>query len=105
MNFKGKSVQSQSNFSHFFMPKNLLEQSNYFLKNSINLTEADIVTLQDCIREHNTLYYLQEAPVISDEEYDRLFHALKSLEKKFHIEDIASPTQSIAVLVGNQFQK
>jgi DNA ligase (NAD+) len=87
------------------MLKNLLEQSNYFLKNIANLTEADIVPLQECIREHNALYYLQEAPVISDEEYDKLFHTLKSLEKKFHIEDAASPTQSIAVLVGNQFQK
>jgi DNA ligase (NAD+) len=87
------------------MSKNLLEQSNYFLKNSANLMEADVVALQDCIREHNALYYLQEAPVISDEEYDTLFHTLKFLEKKFQIEDAASPTQSIAVLVGNQFQK
>jgi DNA ligase (NAD+) len=87
------------------MPKSLLENSHYFLQNIQTLTQDDIVSLQECIREHNVLYYNSESPVISDEEYDRLFHVLKELETKFGIVDATSPTQSIAVLVGNQFQK
>lgn len=87
------------------MPKSLLEISHYFLQNIQTLTQDDIVSLQECIREHNALYYNSESPVISDEEYDRLFHILKELETKFGVVDAASPTQSIAVLVGNQFQK
>ncbi len=87
------------------MPKTLIEQSNYFLQNLSILGLADIASLQECVREHNALYYNSEAPIISDREYDILFAKLKELEEKYDVVDINSPTQSIAVLVGNQFQK
>ena len=32
--------------------------------------------LIDCITEHNRRYYLQNAPIISDFEYDQLFNFL-----------------------------
>jgi DNA ligase (NAD+) len=34
------------------------------------------------IERHNRLYYVEERPEISDDEYDRLFHELKQLEEE-----------------------
>ena len=39
--------------------------------------------LIDCITEHNRRYYLQNAPIISDFEYDQLFNFLKRIESEF----------------------
>ena len=49
------------------------------------------------IRRHDTLYYVENTPAISDREYDQLFAELKHLEKK-HPELITpdSPTQRVA---------
>lgn len=52
--------------------------------------------LCDIIREHNRNYYVLNAPVISDFEYDLLMKELEGLEKKFP--DLAredSPTQTV----------
>lgn len=76
-----------------------------FLSRKDSLTSEDLSFLQNLIREHNTLYYNNETPVISDNEYDELFAILKNLETKLWIQDKDSPTQKIAVLVSNQFQK
>lgn len=49
------------------------------------------------IRHHDYLYYVEDRPEISDEQYDRLFHELEDLEKRFPdlIAD-DSPTQRVA---------
>ena len=39
--------------------------------------------LVDEIRRHNRAYYVEARPVISDQEYDRLYHELLDLEKEF----------------------
>lgn len=83
----------------------LIKKSDYFLKNTENLTRDDIFSLQEIIREHNSLYYNSQDPVITDREYDDLFKILKSLEEKYNVFDPNSPTKRIDVLVGNQFQK
>jgi DNA ligase (NAD+) len=57
------------------------------------------------IREHNRLYYQDEAPIISDTEYDILFHALARLEADHDMLDEASPTAKLAILASGQFQK
>ena len=69
------------------------------------LTKDDIRTLRDCIRAHNTLYYQKQSPIISDEEYDRLFAQLRELEKEHGDIDPTSPTQSIQVYLDRQFEK
>ncbi|MDD2565818.1 MAG: NAD-dependent DNA ligase LigA [Candidatus Gracilibacteria bacterium] len=84
---------------------NLVEKSNYFLKKSSITSLDEIRDLQDIIREHNSLYYNQESPVISDMEYDNLFKLLKKSEEELNIFDPNSPTKRIDVLAGNQFQK
>jgi len=35
------------------------------------------------LNEHNYRYYVLDAPVISDEEYDRMFRRLKELEEQY----------------------
>lgn len=37
--------------------------------------------LTETLEQHNYLYYVMDAPVVSDAEYDRLFHELRELEE------------------------
>ncbi|MGH9361433.1 MAG: NAD-dependent DNA ligase LigA [Thermoanaerobaculia bacterium] len=59
--------------------------------------EARIHELATAIRHHDYLYYVQDNPEVSDEEYDRLFRELCDLEERFP--DLVapdSPTQRVA---------
>jgi DNA ligase (NAD+) len=48
------------------------------------------------LERHNRLYYVEDAPQISDAEYDRLFDELKSLEDEFpELRTPDSPTQRV----------
>jgi DNA ligase (NAD+) len=56
-----------------------------------------IAKLRSEIRHHDYLYYVEDRPAVSDEEYDRLYRELVALEEKFPdliAED--SPTQRVA---------
>jgi DNA ligase (NAD+) len=59
-------------------------------------TEKQINSLRDEIRRHEDLYYLEENPEISDQEYDELIEKLRKLEAQ-HPELIRpdSPTQRV----------
>lgn len=83
----------------------LLSLSTDYLRRKDNLKPDDIATLRDVIREHNRLYYQDEAPVISDTEYDELFHALARAESDYDMFDETSPTARLAILASEQFQK
>jgi NAD-dependent DNA ligase len=62
--------------------------------------------LIDVINYHNYLYYVKAAPVISDYQYDKLFHYLEDIEKKFpNLIRKDSPTQRINVVVQEEFKK
>jgi DNA ligase (NAD+) len=56
-----------------------------------------IAALRDDIRHHEERYYIQNAPEISDEEFDRLLHELERLEAD-HPDLVTpdSPTQRVA---------
>ncbi|HEU5238101.1 MAG TPA: NAD-dependent DNA ligase LigA [Pyrinomonadaceae bacterium] len=60
-------------------------------------TQQSVNKLRDEIRRHDELYYLEENPEISDQEYDALMEKLRELEAK-HPELITadSPTQRVA---------
>ncbi|RMA97924.1 NAD-dependent DNA ligase LigA [Hydrogenothermus marinus] len=80
----------------------LIELTRQLLKLDISkikdIKEAEevAVKLRDVIRYHDWRYYVLSNPVISDYEYDQLFHKLKELEKKFpQIITPDSPTQRI----------
>lgn len=83
----------------------LLAQTTDLLSRAASLSREDIPLLQEVLREHNRLYYAEQSPIISDQEYDRLFQVLKDLEERFGVFDSTSPTKRIDVLVSNQFQK
>lgn len=83
----------------------LLSQTEYFLSRIDRLKSTDIASLQSLIRAHNHQYYELESPIISDTEYDRLFHALARLEADSGVFDPNSPTAKLAIQVSEQFQK
>ena len=45
--------------------------------------------LVEGIRKHDDLYYVEAKPIISDREYDKLYHELLDLEKQFP--DLVTP--------------
>jgi DNA ligase (NAD+) len=68
--------------------------------------KKDIERLRDIINYHNKKYYEENAPVISDGEYDRLYSRLKKLEEtypRFKTKD--SPTLKIGEKVSGLFEK
>ena len=83
----------------------LLSLSTDFLARRDNLKQTDILPLREVVREHNRLYHQEESPVISDTEYDELFHALARAEADYDMFDEASPTARLAILASEQFQK
>lgn len=83
----------------------LLSLSTSFLARKNNLKKDDILTLREVIREHNRLYHVLEQPIISDTEYDQLFHTLARLEVDHNMLDADSPTAQLAILASEQFQK
>ncbi len=83
----------------------LFLQTQSYLSRISKLGKKDISDLRKILVEHNNLYYLKNDPIISDREYDILFHALARLEADFSDFDPESPTARIAVLASEQFQK
>jgi len=65
------------------------ELQKYISKNNdlskSNISESEISKkyqeLIDCITDHNHLYYINSAPIISDLEYDQLFDYIKKIEE------------------------
>jgi DNA ligase (NAD+) len=58
--------------------------------------KEQIEKLKATINYHNHLYYVKDAPEISDAEYDRLLHALRDLESQYPEYITAdSPTQRV----------
>lgn len=61
-----------------------------------NATGKRITDLRKIIEYHNKRYYQQDAPEISDAEYDRLMRELQELEHQYPDDDLAfSPTQRV----------
>ncbi len=67
--------------------------------------KKEIEKLAKEINEHNYRYYVLDAPVISDEEYDRLFRRLKELEEQHHYVLPDSPTQRVGAPPLEKFEK
>jgi DNA ligase (NAD+) len=61
-----------------------------------NQAESRVRELHALLRHHDYLYYVKDAPEVSDEEYDRLFHELKDLEERYpELLTSDSPTQRV----------
>jgi DNA ligase (NAD+) len=58
--------------------------------------EKRIKKLRETIERHNRLYYVEDAPEITDAEYDRLFRELQALEAEHpRLRSADSPTQRV----------
>lgn len=74
----------------------------------MNIHEAEkrIIELRRILNHHNYLYYVLDAPEISDDEYDKLFKELKSLEERFpQFMDPNSPTQRVGAKPLEKFNQ
>lgn len=67
--------------------------------------QKEIIALRRELEKHNRLYYVEDAPVISDYEYDMLMQKLKALEAE-HPELIIpdSPTQKVGGAALSKFE-
>lgn len=71
-----------------------------------NLFKNRIEYLKEEISKHNKLYYENNAPQISDAEYDALFRELRDLEKSFpQFATADSPTQKVGSNVSEEFKE
>ncbi|WP_405963255.1 NAD-dependent DNA ligase LigA [Streptomyces sp. NBC_00723] len=60
--------------------------------------------LAEQIEEHRFRYYVKDAPVISDAEFDRLLRALEELEREYaELRTPDSPTQKVAGAYATEF--
>ncbi len=65
-----------------------------------------IAELKKTINYHAKLYYINDAPTISDYEYDRLFYELVALEEKFpEFATDDSPTKRVGGAALDKFEK
>lgn len=83
----------------------LAETLELLSRNPSSLTRADIPLLRDTVEFHRHQYYELDTPLISDEEFDRLYALLVAIEEKFHEIHKSSPSQKIQNLVDNHFTK
>jgi DNA ligase (NAD+) len=68
--------------------------------------KADWQRLADLLKYHDALYYQQDAPELSDAEYDVLRRQLQDLEKQFpQLKTAVSPTQTVGAAPARQFKK
>ena len=66
---------------------------------------ARIMQLRDELHQHNYRYYVENSPVISDQEFDFLMHELQDLEAKHpELFDANSPTQRVGSDLNNEFE-
>ena len=80
------SVLFNGNF--VFVKGNLLHMS---ISNA-NDIKVKIDKLRRELEHHSKLYYVYDAPEISDYEYDRMFYELVTLEREYpELDDPASP--------------
>jgi len=78
-------------------------------KNIDNFSEHEISPIYqnfiDCITDHNHLYYVENKPIISDQEYDKFFTYLKKIEEYFpHLISSNSPTQDLIWHIAKWFK-
>lgn len=58
--------------------------------------QDQVAKLREEVTRHNYLYHTQDAPEVSDAEFDRLFHELKALEEEYpELVTDDSPTQRV----------
>ena len=66
--------------------------------------KEEILSLRDELHRHNYNYYVLNAPVISDQDFDMKMHRLQDLEALHpELADPNSPTQRVGSDLSNDF--
>ncbi|MBQ2988350.1 MAG: NAD-dependent DNA ligase LigA [Clostridia bacterium] len=74
--------------------------------NENNHVQQRMKELEELINYHSRLYYINDAPIISDYEYDKLFYELVGLEEKYPAFASAdSPTKRVGGEALDKFEK
>ena len=64
-----------------------------------------IISLREQLHRHNYNYYVLNAPVISDKEFDEMMHRLQDLEEKYpDMSDPNSPTRRVGSDLNDEFR-
>lgn len=72
----------------------------------IDIAKERIAELTASLNHYNHLYYVENSPVISDQEFDMLLKELENLEKEFpQFADINSPTKRVGGDITDKFEK
>ncbi|MGD0229375.1 MAG: NAD-dependent DNA ligase LigA [Syntrophorhabdales bacterium] len=66
---------------------------------------SEIEGLVKDLNYHSYRYYVLDSPVISDDEYDRLYRRLKELEERYGYVTPESPTQRVGAPPAEKFRK
>ena len=79
---------------------------NFALRKNFKMDETKrILQLREELHQHNYRYYVENAPIISDQEFDFLMHELQDLEAKHpELFDPNSPTQRVGSDLNNEFE-
>lgn len=82
----------------------LQNKTHALLKQLPAIQESEVEVLRDALRFHEYRYYVLDAPLIADYEYDQLYKGLEAIEKS-HPELIRpdSPTQRVASGLNSAF--
>ena len=80
-------------------------RSKYFLNNSVNPNPELLSELTSILQFHEWRYYVKDDPIISDPEYDALYHLLEKWESVFpeHLKE-DSPTQRVGSDLSSDFE-
>lgn len=71
-----------------------------------NAAKRRIDELRELLAHHSFLYYVEDAPQISDYEYDKLFYELVALEEKYpEFDSLTSPTKRVGGKALDKFEK
>lgn len=71
-----------------------------------NTAKRRIDELRELLAHYSYLYYVEDAPQISDYEYDKLFYELVALEKKYpEFDSPTSPTKRVGGKALDKFEK
>lgn len=85
--------------------KTLQAQSANFLQAATTITDNELDALRRVLRFHEYRYYVADNPLISDEEYDRLYKKLEAYEAaRPDLITSDSPTQRVGANLTGQFE-
>ena len=74
------------------------------MSQSFESARSRALELRTSIEEHRTAYYVDDAPTVSDADYDALVRELEAIERDFpELQTQDSPTQTVGGAVGKGF--